>query len=372
MKRVGLHLLQIVAAALLCGCKTGPRFDAHAATQSRLAALTNLTAVAMTNQMDAGLLQIPSEHFTIGPGDRLEIEIIGDPTTLTTTTVGPDGKIYFNLLAGLDVWGKTLPEARALIEKEMTQFVREPPRVSVTLRGVESRRVWLLGRLNTPGIYPMAAPMTLLEALTVAGGPISPTTLPPSGNGATSMNFAEDIADLHRSFVIRNGQVLPVDFYGLLKGGDMSQNIYLQPDDFIYVPSAVTREIFVLGAVLQPRSVPYRERMSLVAAVAGAQGTIKDAYLSHVAVVRGSLTQPKIAVVDFKAVTRGESPDVLLEPGDIVYVPFAPYRVLERYANLILNTFVSTVAINEGANAVSRHVAPVGVSVFGGGGVPQP
>ena len=45
-------------------------------------------------------------------------------------------------------------------------------------------------------------------------------------------------------------------------------------------------------------------------------------------------------------------------------MPFAPYRVLERYANLILNTFVSTVAINEGANAVSRNLAPVGVSVF--------
>ena len=104
----------------------------------------------------------------------------------------------------------------------------------------------------------------------------------------------------------------------------------------------------------------------MVAAIGQAEGTIKDAYLSHVAIVRGSLTQPKIAVVDYNAVTRGESPDVLLEPGDIVYVPFSPYRTLERYAMLILNTFVSTVAINEGAHAVTRNAQPVGVA-FGGG-----
>ncbi len=364
MKRVATFFGGALMLALLAGCGTGPRFDARATTQARLAALTNLAPVTVTNAADASLLQPPSARFTLGPGDRLEIEIVGDPTTLTTTVVGPDGKIYFNLLPGLDVWGRTIPETKALIEKELTQFTRQPPQIIVTLRGVESRRVWLLGRLNTPGIYPMAAPMTLLEALTVAGGPT--TLASSSGNGTMGVNFSEDVADLRRSFVIRSGQVLPVDFYRLLKEGDMTQNIFLRPDDFVYVPSAVTREVFVLGAVLQPKSVSYRERMSLVAAIANAQGTIKDAYLSHVAIVRGSLAQPKIAVVDYQDIVNGKTPDVLLEPGDIVYVPYVPYRTLERYANLILNTFVSTVAINEGARAVTRNFVPVGVSIGGG------
>jgi polysaccharide export outer membrane protein len=105
-----------------------------------------------------------------------------------------------------------------------------------------------------------------------------------------------------------------------------------------------------------------------VAAIAGAAGPVADAFLSHVAIVRGSLTKPEIAVVDYRAITSGKSSDVLLEPGDIVYVPFVPYRTLERYANLILNTFVSTVAINEGASVVSPNALPVGVSVGGGGG----
>ncbi|MBW8865001.1 MAG: SLBB domain-containing protein [Verrucomicrobia bacterium] len=377
MKRKILFLALIAALLLLVGCgtTTGPRFDAAATTRARIAELTNLTAVATSAGPDSALLQVPTQYFRLGPGDGLEIQLVGEAATPATTgvrampaitIVGPDGKIYFNLLPGLDVWGLTLAETKALIENELTKYVREKPQVNVTLRSVASRQVWLLGRLSKPGIYPLTTPVTLLEALTLAGGTMSPTELASLGNGPMGVNYSEDFADLQRSFVIRNGQVLPVNFYSLLKEGDMKQNIYLQPDDFVYVPSAVTREVFVLGAVFQPRSVSYRKEMSLVAAIASAQGTIKDAYLSHVAVVRGSLTKPEIAVVDYKAITHGEAPDVLLEPGDIVYVPYVPYRTLERYANLILSTFVSTVAINEGARAVTRNVVPVGVSIGGG------
>jgi hypothetical protein len=60
---------------------------------------------------------------------------------------------------------------------------------------------------------------------------------------------------------------------------------------------------------------------------------------------------------------KGKAPDVLLEPGDIVYVPFTPYRTLVKYADLIVKSFVQTIAINEGARAVSRNVNPVGVNI---------
>ena len=362
----------MAALALLPGCQSthGPRFDERAASAANLVALTNLTAVAETNQLNPEWLQTPTNRFTLGPGDHLEIEILGDDTTRATNSVGSDGKIYYYLLPGLDVWGLTLAETKVLLERELLKYVREQPQVSVTLHGVESQRVWLLGRLNAPGIYPMAAPMTLLESLSLAGGPTSPTALASLAGGPVGAAFSEDVADLRHSFVVRGGQFLPVDFDRLLKKGDMAQNIYLRPDDFVYVPSAMTREVFVLGAVFQPRTVAYRERMSLVAAIANSQGTIKDAYLSHVAIVRGSLTQPKIAVVDYRQIVKGQAPDVLLEPGDIVYVPFTPYRTLVRYADLILKTFVQTVAVNEGARAVSRNVGPVGVNIGVGTSAP--
>jgi protein involved in polysaccharide export with SLBB domain len=145
-----------------------------------------------------------------------------------------------------------------------------------------------------------------------------------------------------------------VDFTRLLYEGDLNQNIYLEPDDFVYLPAATAREVYVLGAVTQPRPVPYVEGMTVAGAVASAYGTLRDAYLPHVAVVRGSLSQPQLTIVDYRKVIRGEAPDFQLQPNDIVYVPLSPYRYLRRYAEVILNTFVASTAINAGSYAVTK------------------
>ena len=192
-----------------------------------------------------------------------------------------------------------------------------------------------------------------------------PPTLASLSGGALASSLAggpEEAADLRRSFVLRKGQLLPVDFQRLLRHGDMSQNIYLQADDFIYLPSAISRDVYVLGAVAQAKAVNAARPLTLISAIASAGGTIKDAYLSHVAIVRGSLAQPQISVLDYKAIARGKLPDALLEPGDIVYVPFTPYQVLTRYVNLILDTFVRTVGANAGSRVVTSQ-ATVGVNV---------
>jgi protein involved in polysaccharide export with SLBB domain len=181
--------------------------------------------------------------------------------------------------------------------------------------------------------------MTLLELLSRAGG------VPTSGAAGS----VEGLADLRHSFLIRKGQFVPVDFYRLMHEGNLSQNIFLQPDDFVYVPPSTSREIYVLGAVLQPHAIPYAgDMMTLVSAMAAVGGPRPEAYQSHVAVVRGSLTRPMIAVVNYRDIVRGKAPDVRLEPRDIVYVPNSPYDVLERYARYITDSFVRTVAVNAG------------------------
>lgn len=322
-----------------------------------------LSPVALTNRLEPALLQPPNELFTLGPGDKLELELIGEPTSRTATVVGPDGKIYFNLLPGLDVWGLTLAQAKSQLEQEMAKYVKERPQVSLVLRGVESKRIWILGRVQVPGVYAMATPMTLLEALSMAGGTTSATSL--RQQEALGMN--EELADLRRSFVLRQGQLLPVDFQRLLQQGDLTQNIYLQPDDFVYLPAAAARDVYVLGAVAQPRPVPYQEGLTVAQAIASAYGTIDGAYMHHVAVVRGSLTEPQVAIVDYKRVIRGEATDIALEPHDIVYVPFSPYRYLIRYTELILNTFTTASAINAGTSIVGVPIGGAGVFIPVGG-----
>lgn len=312
----------------------------------------------------AELLRPSEKAFTLGPGDKLEIEIAGDPASRAATLVGPDGKIYYQVLPGIDVWGLTLAQAREALEHALADLYREVPRVTLTLREVGSKQVWLLGRLTAPGLYPLTGPTTLLEAIARAGGP-APTPVFATltlGGTATFAGGSDEAADLRNAFVVRGGQLLPVDFVRLLRQGDMAQNIYLEPDDLVYLPSAISQEVYVLGAVSQPKAVSCTGRTTLLAAVAGAGGTIKDAYLSHVAVVRGGVGAPQITVLDYQDIVHGRAPDVRLEPNDIVYVPLTPYHTLTRYLDLILTTFARTVGVNAGARAVSRGQA-VGISV---------
>jgi polysaccharide export outer membrane protein len=402
MKVTRLALVAALSSSVFTGCASVEKWrEAHKRPEPpTFAPATVFTPATVADRVavDPSLLQRPTSEFRLGPGDQLEIEVMGDIGTRSRATVGPDGKIYFYILPGIDVWGATLPEARDRIVKQLQKFVREEQPVSITLRTVQSQRVWILGRVSRPGIYSMAGPMTLLEAIAEAGGPAPASagamTLAaagalgatgPAGTGApgamgsgaaavpammmigTNTRGASDEAgDLSRAFIIRQGKMVRVDFQRLLREGDMTQNIYLQPDDMIYLPSGKTGNVHVLGAVGMPRAIDYTGRVTLAQAVAQAGGAIRHAYLSNVAIVRGSLTQPQVAIVDFQAIQNGSAPDVVLEAADIVYVPDSPHRVITRYVDLILDTFARTVGVNEGARAAGGNVIP-GVSVGVGG-----
>jgi protein involved in polysaccharide export with SLBB domain len=349
-------MVSIAAVLLLAGCqgsKPQARYrDLNDVPQVKAA---NARLMIVSNRLDPALLQAPTNFFTLGPGDRLDIEMPDDTNSLTTTVVGPDGKIYFNLLPGEDVWGLTLGQTRQVLQHDLRKYVRGEPQINVTLRDVQSKRVWLLGRFQQPGVYSLTGPTTVLEAVAAAGGSQSFAGQRQISEGGP---LGEDLADLRHSFIIRNGRMLPVDFYALLDKGDLSQNIYLQPDDFIYFTPAYAKEVYVLGAVTQPQPVQYVQGMTLIQAIAGAYGTIRDAYLFHVTIVRGSLAKPGVTVVNYYDIVKGKAPDIALEPNDIVYVPFAPYRYLRRYLDAALNTFASSVALNAG----TKLSTPNGVS----------
>ena len=129
------------------------------------------------------------------------------------------------------------------------------------------------------------------------------------------------------------------------------------------IPSLRSAQVHILGAVLQPRSERTAGSLTIIQAIALAGGTVPDACLPNVAILRGSLAHPQIAIVAVDQVLHGKAPDVRLEPGDIVYVPYKPQRVLVRYVNLILDTFVRTVGVNEGAYVISGKSTPITIGV---------
>ena len=367
LRRASLRLASLTAlAGIFTGCENLPLPTARGGLPAESVAAFATVQPAPTEPLNPALLQPGEAPFRVGPGDQLDIEVMGDLSTRATVTVGPDGKIYYYMLPGLDVWGLTLPEARARLGDELKKYIREKPVVSLTLRVVASQRVWVLGRVNSPGIYTLAGPTTLLDAVAQAGGLASST---PFASLAASLRInspagnTSEAADLSRSFIIRQGRVLPVDFQQLLRDGALSQNVYLQPDDFIFLPSARAPQVHILGAVVQPHSERMTGALTVVQAIALSGGTERDACLTSVAILRGSLAHPQIAIVAVDDILHGKAPDVRLEASDIVFVPYAPERVLTRYVNLILDTFARTVGVNAGARVITGNATPIGIGV---------
>lgn len=313
-----------------------PREPADQMTQEEI-----FQSVQKPRALTAAELQPSVEPYRIGVGDWLEIEITGIAGTRSRTFVMPDGRLYYDLAGGIQADGLTVQELGHALEQALRRDYTSPS-VNVTLREVRSRRAWLLGRLNKPGLYPLSQPTTVLEGISLAGGLFSSRQ-----SGST-----EELADLGNSFVLRNGEVLPIDLMALIKEGDMSQNIYLKDGDYVYLPSSLSQNVHVLGAVMQPQAIGYKDNLNLVAAMAKAMGPSRDANLDKVLIIRGSHSAPKVAVVDFKAILAGKATNVELKPFDIVWVPDRPFKILERYFWVAFNSAATTIAVREGSNSV--------------------
>jgi protein involved in polysaccharide export with SLBB domain len=324
----------------------GSRFDARAV--DRTVRNPDFTSVKINRSPDRKLLDPPAESYILGPGDIMEIEIAEVGGTLARTFVMPDGMIYYNLAGGVRAEGLTTADlSRQLREALKRDYTN--PLVNVSLVEVRSRRYWILGRVFKPGLYPLRQPTTLLEAISQAGGLFTSRF-----SGTT-----EELADLSSSVVIRNGEILPVNFEKLVRSGDTSQNIYLHHDDYIYLPSAATSTVLLLGAVAAPQAIGYQDSLTLIDCIAQCKGPAKGAYLKEVVIVRGTLDKPAASIVNLQAILTGKETNVLLQPGDIVWIPKRPLGLLEATVKLVFQDAARTVASGEGSRVAGGQQDPV-------------
>lgn len=353
--RRALQPLALAALLLAPSCTEiipKPGFDARAA--DRQTRDIGFTRVKVNRRPDPALLKAPDDPYILGPGDVLEIEIAEVKDTLAKTFVMPDGMVYYNLAGGVRAEGLT----PAAFSKRLGEALRNDyadPLVNVSLVEVRSRRYWILGRVFKPGIYPLRQPTTLLEAVSESGGLFTSRF-----SGTT-----QELADLSSSIVIRDGRMLPVDFEKLIKAGDMSHNIYLRHNDFVYLPSATASSVLLLGAVKVPQSVGWQDQLTLVDCIAQGRGPTPEAYLDQVVIVRGSLDNPQAALVNLKAVITGKEADVILRPGDIVWIPKRPMGLVESTIEMVFKDAARAAAANEGARLVGSDQDPVITIPFG-------
>lgn len=269
-------------------------------------------------------------RYLLGPGDVLNLAVQGDPTTRkSNVSIGPDGTLSYLQARRVVARGKTVPELRSAIEKVLSEHY-EDPKVAIAPVALKSKRYTILGKVKTSGNYPLERPTTVLEAIAKGGGLVV---------GTTTLGVAE-LADLRRSFVVRNKKKLPIDLEKLYSQGDLTQNVYLEPEDYIYIASNVDQEAYVLGAVTAPGAVVLDTPLTLTGAIASVRGFGEKAWKTKVLIVRGNLTEPAAEIINMRDILAGNARDVPVRPGDIVYVNDRPWALAEDILDAAIRAFI--------------------------------
>jgi len=175
-------------------------------------------AVAGTEPVQKPVAQDP--NYVIGPQDVLDISVWKENELTRTVPVRPDGKISMPLLNDVRAAGLTPNQLAAQITTSLKRFVTDP-QVTVIVTQINSQRVYILGEVLRTGAYPLLPEMTILQALSSAGG------FTPFANRKKIYMFR-----------VENGKQVkyPFDYKAVIDGKRTEENVVLKAGDTIVVP----------------------------------------------------------------------------------------------------------------------------------------
>lgn len=249
----------------------------------------------------AFLLLVPTigmaADYVIGEGDSLSVHVWGENDLRSTVLVRPDGKVSMPGIDDLRAAGLTFPQLKKVMEKEMSALIKDPIINISLLRSVNSR-VFVVGGGVEPQVYDMPQRTTLLHVLASVG------TL--------------DMADLDKAYLYRNGKVVMSDFTGLFSKGEFSKDIQLEPGDTIFLPVKYQKNVFVLGAVNQPKAIFFQEGLTVLDALLQAGDFNKYADEDEITIVRNKEDKKEVITVRTKdLIKKGDlTQNVMLQAGD--------------------------------------------------------
>ncbi len=291
------------------------------------------------------------QHLTLGPGDVLNFALYANEEMTRQrygVAIGPDGRVSYLEAQDILATGLTVDELRAKFDAVLTNIYLSPLTV-ITPVAINSKKYVVLGAVVNKGVFRLDRPLTVIEAIANAGG---------LATGVFERNTVE-LADLSRSFLVRRGQRVPLDFEKLFQQGELSQNIPLEPDDYLYFASGSANEVYVVGAVLQPGAVPFVANTGAIGAITSRGGFGPKGYKSRVLVIRGSLAKPQTFVVNTLDVLGGKAPDFRLQSKDIVYVAERPWAKAETLLDEGARAFISAVIVTYTGDKVGPFIDPI-------------
>lgn len=114
-------------------------------------------------------LKLREPGYRIGPEDLLRISVWNNPELSLDLTVRPDGKISVPLIQDVQAEGLTPGELSDSIHTELLKYIKDP-QVSVIVLQVNAPKYYILGAVKNPGTYPLRGDLSLLQAISIAGG----------------------------------------------------------------------------------------------------------------------------------------------------------------------------------------------------------
>ena len=167
-----------------------------------------------------GVSALYAEPYHVGPGDVLEISVWRDETLSRVLIVPPDGVLSFPLIGDVNVRSMAVPEIREVIKKKLAEYVPDAA-VSVTLKEINSLKVYVIGQVNNPGAFPITQDARVMQVLAQA-------------KGLTPFAAGRDIHILR--YRGNKTEKIAFDYKEILKGNNLEQDIMLQRGDVIVVP----------------------------------------------------------------------------------------------------------------------------------------
>ena len=200
-------------------------------TVSSLSRGNQASAVAPARQSPSVRLQVPPENagagaedysggpnYRIGSEDVIHIDVWGNTELTRDATVRPDGKISLPLIQDIQAAGLTSAELADRIHQKLLAYVKDPA-VSVMVKEVNAVKIFILGYVIKPGTYPLRSDLSVLQALSLAGG-FTPFASPKKIRLVRNKEGGQEIR--------------VINYYDLIGTGE--GNYLLKPGDTIVVP----------------------------------------------------------------------------------------------------------------------------------------
>jgi polysaccharide export outer membrane protein len=177
------------------------------------------TPVTTQPSATAAAAPVVPDSYVIGASDAVTVTVFKEPTLSNSLLVRPDGMISMPLLGDIMAAGKTPLQLADEVTAKLKKYIQDP-NVTVTVQGINSKKVYLMGEVGKAGPLEMTPGMTLLQAIATAGG-------------------LTQYANAKKIYILRSEggklQKIPVQYKQALKG-DSSLNLPLIPGDTIVVP----------------------------------------------------------------------------------------------------------------------------------------